>query len=58
MKLIRDVVPGAKVHFIWGLSVESRVRKTCVVFLNIEGNQLLDRADSIEGVQKQPLVFE
>ena len=38
--------------------MECRVRKFRVVLLDIKRNQLSDGTDSIEGVQKQPLVFE
>jgi len=58
VKFIWYVSPGAKVHFIWSLSMESRVRKIRVVLLDIKRNQLFDGANSIEGIQEQPLVFE
>ncbi len=50
VKIIRDVITGAKVHFIWSLSTESRMRKTCVMLLHIKRDQLLDRSDCIKRV--------
>ena len=38
--------------------MESRMRKMRVVLLDIKRYQFSDGADSIEGIQEQPLVFE
>ncbi len=49
---------GAEVHLVGRLTTERGVGKTHVVFVHVERDQLLERADRVERVQVQPLVFD
>ncbi len=51
LSLLGNFSAPAELHFIWSLAEKCRVRKPQVVFLDVEGNQLLQRADRVQRVQ-------
>jgi hypothetical protein len=57
-KFSGNVIPRLEVHLIRCLTTERRVRKSCVVRVHVENDQLLKRADGVERVQIQPLMLQ
>ena len=58
LKLTGNLVSGLEVHLIWRLATKCRMWKTCIVLFDIERDEFLNRADCIERVQIELLMFE
>ena len=58
LKLTGNLVSSREVHLVRRLAPKCRMRKTGVVLLDVERDESPYRADRIERVQVQPLMFE
>ncbi len=57
-KLSGTMVATTKIHLIWRLAGEGRMRNHGVVLLHIEGDELLQGREGVELVQVEPAVFQ
>ena len=56
-KIDGDLVATAKVHFIWRLASEGRMGNNGIVSLDVERDQLFQRRECVQLVQKQPAML-